>query len=134
MGDQPVLVCVEGALRGQVIRVVEGGTDIGRAPDNDVVLDDPDASRFHAHLLFDNGSLWLRDAGSRNGISVNGKRLREHRALKVGDTVQIGGHAFEVRWEEPEAAPEPEPEVDTPPKSGQKGWRFWPFSSSDRSE
>ena len=40
MADRPVLVCKAGPLRGQIIPVPEGGLEMGRAPDNDLVLDD----------------------------------------------------------------------------------------------
>lgn len=105
MADRPVLVCTAGPLQGQVIAVEEGGLEIGRSPENDVVIDDDGVSRFHARLLYDNGSLWLRDAGSRNGLFVNDQRVADHRALKVGDVVRIATTAFEVRWEEPHHDP-----------------------------
>ena len=93
MADRPVLVCIEGSLQGRVFPVLDGGMEIGRSPENDLVVDDDGVSRFHARLLYDNGSLWLRDAGSRNGIWVNDQKLADHKALKVGDTVRIGEHA-----------------------------------------
>lgn len=122
MADRPVLVCTSGPLAGQVIPVVEGGMEIGRSPDNDlVILDDDGVSRFHARLLFDNGSLWLRDGGSRNGVFVNDQRVQDHRALKVGDVIRIGESVFEVAWE------------DTARRAGGRAardgrrWWFWPF-------
>ncbi len=141
MADVPVLVCIEGDLRGQHIAVPEGGLDIGRAPENHVVLQDDGVSRFHAHLLFDNGALWLRDAGSRNGVFVNDARVTQHRALKVGDRVRIGAHVFEVRIEpdsqvpnQPPTPGEPSPaggddttQDDEPPPKPSRRW-FWPFS------
>ena len=60
MEDVPVLVCTEGALAGQAVRVPQGGLGIGRAEENGVVLPDDGVSRYHARLLYDNGSLWLR--------------------------------------------------------------------------
>ena len=100
MGDVPVLVCTAGHLVGRRVRVPEGGIGIGRSSENTVVIEDDGVSRYHARLLFDNGSLWLQDAGSRNGIFVNGERLTGHKALKVGDTITIAQHTFELRWED----------------------------------
>lgn len=100
MADIPVLVCTAGPLEGRTFHVQEGGLEIGRAPDNDVVLlDDPAVSRFHARLLYDHGSLWLQDAGSRNGVFLNGDRLTQSKDLRVGDVVKVGASQFEVAWD-----------------------------------
>jgi len=99
MADMPVLVCTDGSLKGQVVRVPEGGLTLGRAPDNDIVMQGDGVSRYHAQLRYDGGSLWLRDAGSRNGIFVNGNRVTDYKALKAGDVVTFADHAFAVRWD-----------------------------------
>jgi pSer/pThr/pTyr-binding forkhead associated (FHA) protein len=98
MADVPVLVCTSGELAGKRIPVPEGGLGIGRSPENTVVIHDEGVSRYHGRLLFDNGSLWLQDAGSRNGVFVNGARVTGHKALKVGDSITIAQHTFELRW------------------------------------
>ena len=133
MADVPVLVCTSGKLSGQRIVVPEGGLGLGRSPENAVVIQDEGVSRYHARLLYENGSLWLQDAGSRNGVFVNGARVTGHKALKVGDQVTIAEHSFELRWQDEDAArPAPEP-TPPPPKdpepepSGRRRW-FWPFS------
>ena len=130
MVERPVLVCVKGATEGLVVMVESGGLEVGRSPDNDIVLDDSDVSRFHARLELDNGSLWLRDAGSRNGVFVNDRRIREHRALKVGDMVRFGQHVFEVRWDEPQS----EDRAPGGTSEERRSWNFWPFTQSDESE
>jgi pSer/pThr/pTyr-binding forkhead associated (FHA) protein len=123
MADVPELVCTKGSLKGQVFPITGSGLEIGRADENDVVLlRDSAVSRFHAKLLYDNGSLWLRDAGSRNGVFVNDKRLTDHKDLRVGDVVRIGESAFVVRWQD-EASEVPTPE--TPTAASKR--RFWPF-------
>jgi adenylate cyclase len=71
-----------------------GVCTIGRAPDNTVVLDDPRASRHHAHVKFKDGSYYIIDGStagkpSANHIFVNGAQRAEH-ALRDGDRVQIG--------------------------------------------
>jgi pSer/pThr/pTyr-binding forkhead associated (FHA) protein len=98
MADVPVLVCTSGELAGKRIPVPEGGLGIGRSPENTVVIHDEGVSRYHGRLLFDNGSLWLQDAGSRNGVFVNGARVTGHKALKAGDSITIAQHTFELRW------------------------------------
>src|SRR5258708_5688571 len=100
MADVPVLVCTAGELAGRRIPVPEGGLGIGRSDENMVVIHDEGVSRYHGRLLFENGSLWLQDAGSRNGVFVNGVRVTGHKALKVGDAITIARHTFELRWQE----------------------------------
>jgi pSer/pThr/pTyr-binding forkhead associated (FHA) protein len=132
MGGKPVLVCTAGAIAGQTIEVPEGGLDLGRAEENHVVIRDEGVSRFHARLLFENGSLWLQDAGSRNGVFVNGMRVSGHQAIKVGDTIAIAEHRFEIRWAEDTGEPKtPKPDEGTettePDGTPRRRW-FWPFS------
>lgn len=72
----------------------QGVCTIGRAPDNTVVLDDPRASRHHAHVRFRNGSYHIIDGNtdgklSANHVFVNGQQRLEH-PLSEGDSVQIG--------------------------------------------
>ena len=80
---------------------------IGRAPDNQIVLDDPRASRHHAHIKpGDDGSFTLIDGvfvngqmkRSANKVFVNGEQKFEHK-LRDGDRVTIG--ASTIRFEQP---------------------------------
>src|SRR5438132_2439983 len=83
---------------------------IGRAPDNHVVLDDPRASRHHAHIKTnDDGSFMVIDGifvngqlkRSANKVYVNGEQKFEHQ-LRDGDRVTIGASTlkFEQAKEE----------------------------------
>jgi pSer/pThr/pTyr-binding forkhead associated (FHA) protein len=128
MDQGPVLVCTEGPLHGRVFPIRGAGLRLGRAPDNDVVIaDDDGVSRYHAILQLDDGKLWVRDAGSRNGVFVNEKRLAEHKELSVGDVVAIGDSAFAVRWGD-EVAPAGGSTAGSQGGTERTGWRrFWPF-------
>lgn len=134
MADVPVLVCTAGPLKGEVFPVFDGQTlKIGRAEDNDVAISGDDGvSRYHASLRFNNGSLWLRDAGSRNGVFVNDKRLNDHRALSVGDRVRVGDSEFTLRWQGEERLEKVTREGSSGDASSVPGatrtrWRIWPF-------
>lgn len=63
---------------------------IGRDPLNDVVIDHPSTSRFHAQIKKLQGTYKLTDLGSTNGTFVNGKSVTGMRALRPGDIVRIG--------------------------------------------
>jgi pSer/pThr/pTyr-binding forkhead associated (FHA) protein len=131
----PILFCTAGKLKGHKFRVPDGGLDIGRSGDNHVVIKDDGVSRFHARMLYDNGSLWLQDAGSRNGVFVNEVRVTGHRALKVGDEVTVARHTFLVQWEDESKTPPPAKRVmsdgagdeHADARGGKRRW-FWPFS------
>jgi adenylate cyclase len=80
---------------------------IGRAPDNSVVLDDPRASRYHAHInQADSGAFVIIDGAviggqlrrSANKVFINGESSFEHQ-LTNGDRVTIG--ASTLRFEQP---------------------------------
>ncbi len=62
---------------------------LGRALDNDVVLDHPTVSRRHARISLRHGRPVLRDLNSRNGTFVNGQRVEEC-VLGDGDRVALG--------------------------------------------
>src|SRR5438105_35498 len=61
---------------------------VGRAPDNDIVLDEPNVSRHHAELV-DGTPPVVRDLGSRNGTRV-GDRLVRRSELAPGAAIGIG--------------------------------------------
>lgn len=62
---------------------------IGRGGKNDLKLQDQAVSRHHATILFDNGQLVIKDAGSSYGVLVNNKRV-ERKALENGDEIRLG--------------------------------------------
>jgi hypothetical protein len=63
---------------------------VGSAPDNDVVIDEPSVSRVHAVVQHLNGRWFIEDCGSRNGTTVNKRRLSGMVALNSKDEVALG--------------------------------------------
>jgi cytochrome P450/NADPH-cytochrome P450 reductase len=68
---------------------------IGRAQDNDIVLSDRDASRYHAELRTVGGALHIVDLDSANGTFVNDHEVKDAR-LAEGDVVEIGSTTFRL--------------------------------------
>ncbi len=75
-----ILLTPEGS--SSPVAVAGGDVDvvhIGRAPDNDVVLDDATVSRHHAEIArLPNGRWQLRDIGSGNGVVVERVEIGDH--------------------------------------------------------
>ncbi|WP_327149699.1 FHA domain-containing protein [Nocardia sp. NBC_01329] len=77
-------------------RIPPGGLAIGRTSDNQIVVNDPLASRKHARLVAGADGLALEDLGSANGTFVNGVR-QQRTALRERDIITIGNIDFEVQ-------------------------------------
>jgi hypothetical protein len=69
---------------------------VGRAADNDVILDDAQVSRHHCQLKLQHGAYGFVDLQSRNGSAVNGQPVEEI-ALADGDRIRIGNTSIEFR-------------------------------------
>ena len=72
---------------------------VGRALENDIVLDDPRVSRLHADVTLTNYRYVARDLSSRNGTLLNGVSLSEPRPLQTGDVLGIAD--YELRFTDP---------------------------------
>jgi pSer/pThr/pTyr-binding forkhead associated (FHA) protein len=70
-------------------------TTIGRSLDNDVVIPEPEVSRYHARIEYVNGHLEIVDLESTNGTIVNGTQVRR-RAIEQGDSVVVGNAKLEL--------------------------------------
>ncbi|PRW44332.1 Kanadaptin isoform B [Chlorella sorokiniana] len=72
----------------------QGHYTLGRAPNNDIVLDHPSSSRLHAVIQFRSrdGAAFLLDPGSTHGTYLNKQRIPagKHVPLRVGDQLRFG--------------------------------------------
>ncbi|MEC4814784.1 MAG: FHA domain-containing protein [Scytonema sp. PMC 1069.18] len=69
---------------------------VGRSPDSDLILDNPDVSRSHGKFFFKGGNYFFCDFGSRNGSIVNGKLAVANQSylLKDGDIIRVGDYTL----------------------------------------
>jgi pSer/pThr/pTyr-binding forkhead associated (FHA) protein len=86
----PRLVAVNGEQFGVAAARV---TRLGRALDNDIVIDDASVSRHHASIECRNGGFVVRDLGSRNGTWIEGQRITEA-MLGFGNSLRFGDAVF----------------------------------------
>jgi adenylate cyclase len=77
--------------------LTDKGLRIGRALDNDIVLNHAIVSRHHAEVELRGRDAWVTDLNSRNGIFVNRLRIKEEQ-LGDGDVLQVG--PFEFHYED----------------------------------
>jgi pSer/pThr/pTyr-binding forkhead associated (FHA) protein len=84
---------------GPKLRVVvkDVPTVVGRNPDVDVRVTDPWVSRVHCELYDLEGTLVVRDLGSRHGTFINGLKIAEAVVLP-GDTLTLGMTRLDVAY------------------------------------
>lgn len=79
-----------GPQAGQEFVIRKTVTTVGRALDNDIVLESGDVSRHHARFEFLDDTLRLVDLNSTNGTRINGKNVRAQSTVRPGDEVTFG--------------------------------------------
>jgi pSer/pThr/pTyr-binding forkhead associated (FHA) protein len=97
------LVAQGGPYDARVFPVI-GEVMVGRAAENQLVLDDPSLSRKHARLRGIGRRLEIEDLGSSNGTFVNGRKVGRAAALP-GDSVRFGELSFRVEDERGQGRP-----------------------------
>ncbi|GEM_PF-2513826 len=91
--DGAVLQIVSGTNAGSEYKMSDGEIVIGRQASCGIVISDIAISRKHASVSFEDGKYILRDLGSGNGTTLDGKpvsmdgvQLRDGQIFKLGDT------------------------------------------------
>jgi len=86
----PRLVVVEGPSAGTALALRDGAV-LGRGWGAELRLSDSLASRRHAVFTIRDGRARLRDLSSKNGLTVNGRRVGPAEiALEPGDALYVG--------------------------------------------
>jgi pSer/pThr/pTyr-binding forkhead associated (FHA) protein len=91
------LVAQGGPYDGRIFPLV-GELLVGRAAENQLVLDDPSLSRKHARLRGTGRRMEVEDLGSSNGTFVNGRKVGSATA-GPGDSIRFGELAFRIEDE-----------------------------------
>ena len=84
------LVMRRGPLLNQLFRLEREVVNIGRDLANDIVIRDPQVSRYHARLTLRDQVYAIEDLDSSNGTRVNGAQISGRVALNDGDALALG--------------------------------------------
>jgi len=93
---------------------------IGRDPEGDVLLLDPQISRQHARLTQISSNYFIEDCDSTNGTLLNGRPVNKH-VFRPGDSLRIGN--FELRYVVEEDQEQPDEVVHAVVRPVRKGRR-----------
>jgi Protein of unknown function (DUF3662)/FHA domain len=80
---------------GARVAIGEDPVVLGRLPECDVVLSDPNVSRRHAELRRTGEAVVVTDLGSTNGTRVNGVPVHEQ-VLASGDEITVGSTSLVI--------------------------------------
>jgi adenylate cyclase len=82
---------------GDNIPLIRNKLTIGRRESCDVCLRFPNISGLHCELTFQDGYWLLADLGSKNGVKVNGLKVKK-KALRDGDEIAIASRLFTIKY------------------------------------
>jgi len=84
-------------LPGAVL-LLKPETRLGAESDNDLILNDPYISKYHARMRWDGAVWWVEDLGSANGSMVDGQIClpSQPRPMRSGDHLKLGDMLFEL--------------------------------------
>lgn len=80
-----------------VVPLIRDEITIGRKEGNTIRLTERNVSRRHAKLVKSNGTVFIEDLTSYNGIKVNGDRIAGRAPVNEGDRVQIGDYQLALK-------------------------------------
>ena len=83
------LVVIKGAQRGTEFVIASDLYRVGKAPENDLQLDDETVSRVHFEIVRDAKGYLVRDMKSTNGTFLDGAEVKEA-YLRSGSVIRIG--------------------------------------------
>lgn len=95
------LICLSGPDTGQEYELKRERILIGRSSGQDIVLNDPYASRQHAEIHRVDNAYRVHDLGSKNGIYVDGRRLGEKATAWLEDGMEIQFASTRFRFQDP---------------------------------
>ena len=83
------LIFKSSGAAAQPLELKWGLTRVGRGADNDYQIEHPTVSTHHCELSLSLDAVVVRDCGSTNGTSIDGRRITEE-TLQNGQTLRLG--------------------------------------------
>ena len=83
------MIIRDGRRQDAVFALRRDAVAVGRHPSNELVLPNVSVSRLHARFRKELEGWFVEDAGSQNGVKVNGRRV-QRQMLVQGDRVELG--------------------------------------------
>jgi transcriptional regulator with GAF, ATPase, and Fis domain len=104
--DTRYLILQRGSARLQVVEIRPGQrVTIGRTPGNTLVVPDRKCSRVHCEVFCGNGTWYVRDNQSRNGVFVEGAKIEGDTVVQTGQTISVGDFSIQMTAIHPEQTP-----------------------------
>lgn len=110
MGFKFTLRIRSGPDKGASFQLLPPRVNIGRGPQNDIVLSDPKVSRAAVAFEFSMEKIIVRDVSSRQTLRINGQLFQET-SIKDGDTILIGDSEMQFSVEAIPLGPIPVPQT-----------------------
>jgi pSer/pThr/pTyr-binding forkhead associated (FHA) protein len=106
------ITVTKGRDAGRVIRLGKGESrTLGRGPEADITLSDMAVSRLQCRIRVEGGACYVRDMGSSNGTSINGRRITGEVRLADDDALGLGWDVAKVRIT-PDRRPDEDQELE----------------------
>ncbi len=85
------------------LRVKQGERlSVGRTKENNLAIDDPSLSKYHASLMLDREhNLLVADTGSTNGTFINGERIAYGKAVAVTERDKVRFGLIDIEFQYP---------------------------------
>ena len=99
------LIIEDDAGKTTVVPLSRDEVTVGRKEGNTIRLTERNVSRRHARILRHNGTVFVEDLGSYNGVKVNGNRIAGRVAVAEGDRIQIGDYLLGIKVDRAAEAP-----------------------------
>ncbi len=101
--DVRYLILQRGSARLQVLEIRPGQRiTIGRTPGNSLVVPDRKCSRVHCEVFCGNGTWYVRDNQSRNGVYLEGAKIEGDTVVQTGQTIGVGDFTVQMTSYHPE--------------------------------
>lgn len=92
----PKFIIKTGKYEGKTLKLPERKVTLGRDPECDIRVPDPDVSRKHCQFSTREGTLFVVDLQSRNGTYINDQLIQAETPLHPGDLLRVGPMQLEL--------------------------------------